>query len=171
MQRNRPERPLVQKVRESWQKRLSIRVDSERDMTGAEIDDVGPPDHSDFATHESNGSKKNLGLESILEQWVDEFEAAMTFLNDELRRIFRSVSEVLPHDLDDKVYFVVDGKHEDLRQLYNSAAMRIRNLVAEEIQIAVERETYPDTVEYIEGIHKQELEYARLAGQVRNLLA
>ena len=165
MPRNGHEKGLAQKVRESWQRHLTGRV-GPRPTNSQAVVSAGSADYQTWESSEVEPAQENADLESILKQWQEEFEAAVAFLNEQLKRIFLPVKSLLPHELDDKVYEAVEAKSAVLRQLYASAAARIRTMVAEQIRLSVERESYPDTLEYLEGIHKQELEHARLAGQV-----
>ena len=163
----RNEKNTAQKVRESWQKRLTGRLELEG--RGSEIfitdnnEDVHLQDSLDDSISELQSPTSNLS--SLLTQWEQEFNVAINFLVDEIKRIFNSSAQPLPHDLDSKVLETVAAKAAVLRQLHAASVRRIRAQVAEDIRIAVERDSYPDTLEFVETIHKQELEHARLAGQ------
>ena len=161
MPRFGPDKHLAQRVRESWQNHLIGRRGSESNAELLSEVDANHPARevsaSDFIEHSD--------LASTLKQWEQEFEAAINFLFDEIKCIFRAEKVSFSHELDSRVYDAIESKAAALRQLYATTATRIRSHVAEEIRIGVERNSYPDTLEYIENIHKQELEHARIAGQ------
>ena len=165
----RNENRMAQKVRDAWQKRLTGRLDLEgRRNEIFKVDKIeDAPDSLDnsISEMEMESSHVTSDLSSVLTQWEQEFEVAITFLIDEVKRIFSSSAPTLPHDLDSLVLDAIAAKVAVLRQLHATSVRRIRAQVAEDIRIAVERDSYPDTLEFVEKIHKQELEHARLAGQ------
>jgi hypothetical protein len=167
----RNENHLAQKVRDAWQKRLSGRLELEG--RGSEIvkaDTIeDAPDSLDDSISELQSSHVTSDLSSVLTQWEQEFEVAINFLIDEVKRIFSSSAPTLPHDLECLVLDAVTSKAAVLRQLHAGSVRRIRSQMAKDIRIAVERDSYPDTLEFVEKIHKQELEHARLAGQVHTV--